>query len=71
MVAKEFKHQTGLKMRGACADLRKCGANGKWVSNIQRDVLRKASNKQQDDVTRLLYLDFLCILTRCPVALKF
>ena len=51
VVAKEFKHQTGHKMRGPCADLRKSGASGKWTSNIQRDLLRVASRKQQDDVS--------------------
>ena len=41
----EFKFQ-GVQMRGPMKSLKKTGCNGRWQSNIQRDVLRKV---QKDD----------------------
>ena len=39
-----------MKLQGPCARLEKAGAQGRWTSNIQRDMLRQSSTG--DDVTR-------------------
>lgn len=39
---KEFKLH-GVHLQGPCASLRSAGCRGKYVSNVQRDILRKAN----------------------------
>ena len=43
----------GVKMQGPCARLVTAGCEGKWASNIQRDMLRTSSTG--DDATWLWY----------------
>ena len=46
--------QHGVRLGGPCKNLLKAGNQGKWKSNIQRDVLRQASTG--DDASRMVLL---------------
>lgn len=45
----EFRFH-GVELQGPCASLRSAGCHGKFVSNMQRDIMRKVTKTDPQQV---------------------